>query len=441
MARGPEFASGSLKSRVSEQEVAEFTETKTRFFPAALRSPNGARQLKPGSKRSPGHVTPLNKKTSAIPWERGSSIGESKLQTRVLAPASGWRLALTVLIALGSALVLQAATLGAEPAITILDPPESDFFSKEIICKGIPIKAHRDVSDAALREASRRLGRMLEHIPVIVENLVNIGAEMHIIGKHQVTSDLPSLRHYKGKAYESYGKTFESIDARTRGVGGLPASCAEENLLKLPSDRYRDHRDICTHEFAHTLLGYGLSPDVRAIVHQQFEKSMAAGLWKTTYASTNDDEFFAELSMWYFGSRGGYGQLKPKPTIGRSWLRQYDPGAFAVLDGIYSGRTKVARVTWEKLVARPPEEEHTLKSLSSAEPTVFVVDNRTSHDLSLFWLDYQGERKASREVRTGSRSSHNTFATHAFLLTRPDGSPVAIFVATKNHCRAIVTDR
>jgi hypothetical protein len=363
------------------------------------------------------------------------------LPKRVLAPAHRGRSPLTLLIAVASAFALQAATLGAEPTIRILDPPESGFFSKEIICKGIPIKAHRDVSDAAMREAARRLGRMFEHIPVIVQNLVDIGAEMHIIGKHQVTSDLPYLRHYKGKAYESYGKTFESIDARTRGVGGLMASCAEENLLKLPSDRYRDHRDICTHEFAHTLLGYGLSPDVRAIVHEQFEKSMAAGLWKTTYASTNDDEFFAELSMWYFGSRGGYGQLKPKPTIGRSWLRQYDPGAFAVLDGIYTGRTKVARVAWEKLAARPPEEEHTIKSLPSTERTVFVVDNRTSHDLSLFWLDFQGKRKASGEVRAGNRASHNTFATHAFLLTHPDGSPVAIYVATKDHCRAIVTDR
>jgi hypothetical protein len=362
------------------------------------------------------------------------------LPKRVLAPAHRGRSPLTLLIAVASVFALQAATFGAEPAITILDPPESDFFSKEIICKGIPIKAHRDVSDAAMREASRRLGRMLEHIPVIVQNLVDIGAEMQIIGKHQVTSDLPYLRHFKGKAYESYGKTFESIDARTRGVGGLMASCAEENLLKLPSDRYRDHRDICTHEFAHTLLGYGLSPDVRASVPAVREIDGR----RTVEDDLRVDQrrrVFAELSMWYFGSRGGYGQLKPKPTIGRSWLRQYDPGAFAVLDGIYSGRTKVARVAWEKLVARPPEEEHTLKSLSSKERTVFVVDNRTSHDLSLFWLDYQGTRQARGDVRAGNRPSQNTLATHAWLLTRPDGSPVAIYVATKNHCRAIVTNR
>ena len=160
------------------------------------------------------------------------------MQKRVLARARLTPLPLTVSIALASVFALQAATLGAEPAITILDPPESGFFSKQIICKGIPIKAHRDVSDAALREASRRLGRMLEHIPVIVQNLVDIGAEMHIIGKHQVTSDLPYLRHFKGKAYESYGKTFESIDVRTRGIGGL------SEMLKVHATRAPLQRNI-----------------------------------------------------------------------------------------------------------------------------------------------------------------------------------------------------
>jgi hypothetical protein len=188
------------------------------------------------------------------------------------------------------------------------------------------------------------------------------------------------------------------------------------------------------------VLSFGLSPDVREIVRKQFQKSTAAGLWKTAYASTNDDEFFAELSMWYFNSRGDYGKLSPKPKVGRDWFRQYDPGAFAVIDGIYSGRTKVARLVWEKLVARSPDEERKLKSLSSAEPTVVAFDNRTSSDLTLFWLDFQGKRKPYGKIRAGEQMSENTFATHPWLLARPDGTAVAIFVATKNHGRSIVND-
>lgn len=50
----------------------------------------------------------------------------------------------------------------------------------------------------------------------------------------------------------------QALDDRGRGYGGFHASCGEENLLRLPCDRYRDHRDILTHEFAHTCLSWGL---------------------------------------------------------------------------------------------------------------------------------------------------------------------------------------
>ena len=106
------------------------------------------------------------------------------------------------------------------------DPPELRFFSKQVLCDGIPIKAHKDVDDKALREAHRRLSRMLRHLPVVVQNFVDVGAEMQIIGKDQQTSDLPSQRHWKGKPYESYGQQFASIDERTRGVGDLPPVAA-----------------------------------------------------------------------------------------------------------------------------------------------------------------------------------------------------------------------
>jgi hypothetical protein len=194
------------------------------------------------------------------------------------------------LLAIGLALVLASpASLSAQDPVGVvpISPPEQGFFSKETVYQGIPIKAHKDVDDRALLEARRRLAEMLGSTPEIVHNLVEVGAELHIIGKDQNTSDLPSERHWKGKPFEKQGNRSLTIDERTRGVGGLPASCGEENLLKLPSDGYRDHRDICRHEFAHTVFDYGLSPDVRAMVEKQYAASIKKGLWKTAYASTN----------------------------------------------------------------------------------------------------------------------------------------------------------
>jgi hypothetical protein len=116
-----------------------------------------------------------------------------------------------------------------------------------------------------------------------------------LLGKNQVTSDLPEYRHLKGKPFDG----DLDVDQRTRGLGGLLASCGEENLLRLAVDRYAG-RDICVHEFAHSILAHGLSDEVRHRIAAQYRQSTARGLWKSAYAASNDDEFFAGLSMWYF---------------------------------------------------------------------------------------------------------------------------------------------
>ena len=139
-----------------------------------------------------------------------------------------------------------------------IDPPEQGFFAKVLDYHGIPIKAPAVVDDRALRIARARIARLLEHLPNALYNLTVAGAELHIIGKDQVTSDLPEHRHLKGKPFDGN----LTVDQRTRRLGGLLTSCGEENLLELPTDRYRG-RDICTHEFAHNVQDQGLSPDVQ----------------------------------------------------------------------------------------------------------------------------------------------------------------------------------
>ena len=49
------------------------------------------------------------------------------------------------------------------------------------------------------------------------------------------------------------------------------------------------------------------------------------------------DEFWAELTMWYFGTHGDLGMTGPKPENGRDGLKKYDPEAFALMDDFYSG--------------------------------------------------------------------------------------------------------
>jgi len=256
----------------------------------------------------------------------------------------------SVVIAASASLLLAAAdgvaapSPVAHPSIRLIDPPEKGFFSKELDFHGIPIKSHAVVSDQAIFEAYDRLSRMLQHLPDMVTNLVAARVELHIIGKDQVTTDLPEWRHDKGKPLAEYNGLTR--DQRTRGMGGRLVSCGEENLLKLDNDRYRG-RDICLHEFAHAIRNDAMSGDIRNKFNDQFRASKSNGLWLKSYAGSNPDEFFAELTMWYFGTHGDRNMTGPKPMDGAKGLKEYDPQAFALFDDFYQGRLTASRLPAE----------------------------------------------------------------------------------------------
>jgi hypothetical protein len=274
---------------------------------------------------------------------RGTTPGVSSL---ILPRPTGSRAATLTLSAVACGFLLTLPTEAAsptntQPSIVILNPPARGFFSKQLDYRGIPIQAHQVVADDALRAAYDRLGLLLAHLPVAVSNLAAAGAELHIIGRHQVTTDLPEWRQDKGKPLAEYNGLTR--DERTRGMGGLQSSCGEENLLKLPGDRYRG-RDICLHEFSHCLRNYGIQAALRARFDEQFKRSLAAGRWQGAYAASNPDEFFAELTMWYFGTHGDLGMAGPKPANGPEGLKEYDPESFELFDDFYSGRIPVEKL-------------------------------------------------------------------------------------------------
>jgi hypothetical protein len=217
------------------------------------------------------------------------------------------------------------------PTVRKLSPPFRKFFSKAVDYNGFLIMGHEVVSDESLIEAHRRISHALHAMPGVFQNLLHAKAEFHIIGLQQKTSDLPEHR-FKGKRRPREG--IWSFDQKVRGQGGLFSSCGEEGLL---ADREGlDLRDVCIHEFAHCLMDFGFDDVIRAAVKEQYERSKA--LWSATWARTNFDEWFAELSTWYTGSEGDGGTMDPYPDRGPEWLRSFDPESFELLDSIYQGR-------------------------------------------------------------------------------------------------------
>lgn len=269
-----------------------------------------------------------------------------------------------------------ATAVPSRPKIVLLDEPEQGFFSKVLDFHGIPIKAHAVVSDEALYAAYDRLSLMFSNLipkqPLVLSNLLDARVALHIIGRTQVTTDLPEWQHDKGKPLPEYGGLTR--DQRTRGMGGRLTSCGEENLLRLPEDRYFG-RDICLHEFAHCLRNYGLPQNVRRMFDEQYRRSTTKGLWVGSYAGSNPDEFFAELTMWYFGTHGDLGMKDPKPEPGPAGLRKYDPDAYALFDDFYCGKIEIGRTepnarrrNQEPRNSRANRNERTQPDGNSAEP-------------------------------------------------------------------------
>ena len=303
--------------------------------------------------------------------------------------------------------------------IKLIEPPEHNFYAKRIDVFGTLIKAHAEVADDAVFEAAQRVGRRLGSAPAIAANLATAGAEMHVIGRRQRVTHLPMYRSMRGVPRKD-GKT---MDERGRGYGGLHSCCSEDSLLNLPTARHhRDQRDICSHEFAHAIHRYGLDVPIQAQLERRFGE--AKPLWRSAYAATNVYEFFAELTMWYVGSRGDYGSL-PAPEAGPDWLARHDPDSFALLDEIYSGRLAPEPITWEQL-----EPSAARSSGSALFPVTLLFVNESDRSLDRFWLNARGARKLYGTIPPGAAIGQPTFVGHCWALADDDGNEIGVFTPT-----------
>ncbi|GAB3933659.1 VHL beta domain-containing protein [Mucilaginibacter myungsuensis] len=321
-----------------------------------------------------------------------------------------------------------------DSAIARLAKPVAGFYSKYLNNNGIAIRSSTVVEDRALTVAADKISMMLARTPAIKQNLKQWGAEVHIIGKDQQTTDLPEFKHQKGiKFVDNLGKRTD-LDNRTRGLGGIYTSCGEENLLGLPQDRYGIGQDICVHEFAHTIMYFGLSNKWQEAIKKQYRKARSLGLWKNTYAMVDAGEYWAELSMWYFDRHGQFLSGSRSPAINYQALKRYDTGGFALLDSIYSGKAKVRPVA----VAAPQKVKPNTRTGSADGETVFMVTNRTSKKLKLYWVDTDGKPKLHAEVGPYNSFKCDTYRDHVWLITDSRGKDRGWYKMNKPYLRTIV---
>jgi alpha-glucosidase len=197
------------------------------------------------------------------------------------------------------------------------------FYKKYVDINGLPVAAAAEVADAALQRTHFLVTHILAGRPDILEAMVKNGTRLIIIGQDQVYTDMPEYRNNFNAVY---------LNERVRGTGGFDVtSFGEENLLNLPLDRY-DDESIAVHEFCHTIDAAlrRIDPDWRMRLAEAYKNAMDKGLWKNTYAASNQAEYWAELCQSYFDCNR-MNNWNHGPIGTRELLKLYDPAGYELV--------------------------------------------------------------------------------------------------------------
>jgi alpha-glucosidase len=240
-------------------------------------------------------------------------------------------------------LMIVVATLGltagvaAAQAPAVTAPPESffekvrerdrdaarKFYKKYLDVKGLPVAAGADVADEALQRTHFLVTHLLAGRPDVLGAMVKNGTRLIVIGKDQVYTDMPEYRNSRNAAY---------LNERVRGTGGFDVtSFGEENLLNLLIDRY-DDESIAVHEFCHTIDAAlrRIDPGWRTRLRDTYRGAIDKGLWKNTYAGSNQAEYWAEICQSYFDCNR-VNNWNHGPIATREQLKQYDPAGYELI--------------------------------------------------------------------------------------------------------------
>ncbi len=279
------------------------------------------------------------------------------------------------------------------PLVKITAPPAAEIkrlgidkdFYKKYANSCLPVISSEKVSDAAIREASYLVDKIIGPRKDIVKAFDKRRVHIVIMAYNEFTTDIPVSRRMEADFW----------NMRARGIcGGNMVSCAEENLLSLKGDPYFTE-SIFIHEFAH-MLHYGAGK-----VDPTFDKRLRAihasakktGLWKGTYAVVDYGELWAEaVQTWFNANRENDDQHNHVNT--RAELKKYDP-ALAKLTAEVVGDTPWR---YSKVTARDRAEMAHLGDYDPAKAPRFVWPKSVREGFRRWRLAERAKKPVSKKL-------------------------------------------
>ncbi len=215
-----------------------------------------------------------------------------------------------------------------------LDP----FYEKHVDAHGLSVLGSSAPSDESLLLACKALNNMLSESEDVRAELIRRKARFAIIGKDEGTADIPEYGYRDASQAD-----IDYINQRARGLGGLVASCGEENILCLAGDRY-PRESICVHEFSHTITTYGAYTALDSFqddLQDAFDSALASGILDDTYRGSNLQEYWAEgVQDWYDTNdwasppNGIHNDVNTRVE-----LAEYDPTLYALVASLFPEST------------------------------------------------------------------------------------------------------
>lgn len=379
--------------------------------------------------------------------------------------------------------VEQPKALGVE-GIRVLPVPKAlrgkrrvfhRFYTRYTTLDGFTIQASAKPCDESLLEAAWVIRNMLAKRRDILDTLRWRGIRLTIMAHDELTTQVPE------HATLTPGKWW---DYRARGLGPGPRrpviSCGEENLLGYPGDPYLDE-NILIHEFAHAIdleaLRY-LDRGFARELETTYKAALAQGLWRGCYAATNKEEYWAEgVQSWFDANAKPDDSHNDVDT--REELQAYDPRLAALLRKVfrdnpwrYSGArqragaghlegydpAKAPTFTWPEGLAdwywdyerkkKTGEGREALPVLPGAaapkrspitdQQTRILFVNESGVDARIYWLGYDGRRRAYGTLRAGATTERETLIRHIWIVTDDHGRELARFRAGTRPGRAVI---
>jgi hypothetical protein len=327
--------------------------------------------------------------------------------------------AMTCLTATDQPLLSQS--LDEDQVIERLDPPEFGFYAKAINCDGIFIRGSKSVRDNSLVQTCHRVTQMLAMLDTVQRNMTQRGVELHIVSMGEDVASLPEYRNGNSSNLSGHPAT----------QGGIYEVC-----LETPNEA-DGMIDQCTHQFALSIMLYGFDTAIRRHIEEGFRNARVARLWEGTVASSNPQEYWAQLSTWYFGGQGKSSDPRTSlPPSGPAGLKQYDPNGFTLLNRIYGGmeRPKVIEVVRARSVSK------LAISGTNNVPAELQLVNNSGRPIRVSWMDAAGNIRAMGELGPFNRTILDTSLSQVWTVKDQRGVEMDRFIVENSVSEYIAAD-